>query len=166
MRQISTNYTKVDLPMKIQQFFEALHVKPQATVQWISGGVESSFCISSFVSSLSVFAAHIIIYSHGHLFILMIVFIVLRGLINALQFARILASLISLSLTHSIFLREFECVVSSVRCGCFILCDTQRNSAVVNSFLCVNLNSVFTDILSVTFCVIFLFVCVFVVYFD
>lgn len=83
--------------MKIQQFIEALHVKPQTTVQWISGGVESSFCISSFVSSLSVFAAHIIIYSHGHLFILMIVFIVLRGLINALQFARILASLISLS---------------------------------------------------------------------
>ncbi len=44
---------------------------------------------------------------------------------------------------------------------------TQRNSAVVNSFLCVSLNSVFTDILSVTFCVIFsLFVGVFVVYFD
>lgn len=58
MRQISTNYTKVDLPMKIQQFIEALHVKPQTTVQWISGGVESSFCISSFVSSLCLCCTH------------------------------------------------------------------------------------------------------------
>lgn len=49
--------------MKIQQFIEALHVKPQTTVQWISGGVESSFCISSFVSSLCLCCTHYYILS-------------------------------------------------------------------------------------------------------
>jgi len=70
----------------------------------------------------------------------MIVFIVLHGHINALQFARILASLF-------IFLRVW--LVSSVSCW-FIFWDTQRNGTEVSGFLSVNLNSVFKDTLSVS----------------